>query len=121
MKLKIGGNSDEVGFFETGKNIKKVSKMESKTKLSGETVFVFSEDEANAKAIFQSSLMLGNTTLEDLIKAAVSAHAALLKEKARAWDTVTELIKEIFPLEDGAELEYNHISGEFRVIKNKED
>ena len=55
----------------------------------------------------------------DLIKAAVSAHAELLKEKARAWDTVTEMIKEIYPLEDGAELGYNHISGEFHVINSR--
>ena len=94
--------------------------MQIKTKLDSEKVFVFSENENNAKSVFENSLMLGNTRLEDLIKVAVSAHAELLKEKARAWDTVTEMIKEIYPLEDGAELEYNHISGEFRVIKNKE-
>jgi len=94
--------------------------MEIKTKLDGEKVFVFSENENNAKSVFESSLMLGNITLEGLIKAAVSAHAALLKEKARAWDTVTEMIKEMYPLEDGAELEYNHISGEFKIVKKEE-
>jgi hypothetical protein len=120
MKAKIGSN--QVGFFEIGKlKDKKKKKMEIKTKLDGEKVFIFSKDQDCAKSVFESSLMLGNTTLENLIKAAVSAHAELLKEKARAWDTVTEMIKEMYPLEDGAELEYNHISGEFRVIKNKED
>ncbi len=94
--------------------------MQIKTKLDGEKVFIFRENESHAKSVFEGSLILGNTILEDLIKASVSTHAELLKEKARAWDTVTEMIKEIYPLEDGAELEYNHISGEFRVIKNKE-
>ena len=90
--------------------------MEIKIKPNGEKVFIFSENESHAKSVFEGSLILGNTILEDLIKAAVSTHAELLKEKARAWDTVTEMIKEIHPLEDGAELGYNHISGEFRVI-----
>ena len=95
--------------------------MQIKTKLDGEKVFVFSENENNAKSVFESSLTLGNTRLEDLIKVALSAHAELIKEKARAWDTITSMIKEMYPLEDGAELGYNHISGEFHVIKNKED
>ena len=95
--------------------------MEIKIKPNGEKVFIFSENESHAKSVFEGSLILGNTALEDLIKAAVFTHAELLTQKAKSWYTVTELIKEIHPLEDGAELEYNHISGEFRVIKNKED
>jgi hypothetical protein len=93
--------------------------MEIKIKPNGEKVFIFSKDQDCAKRVFESSLMLGNIGLEGLIKAAVFAHVELLKEKDKAWDTITELIKEIHPLENDEELEYNHISGEFRVIKNK--
>lgn len=95
--------------------------MEIKINPDGEKVFVFSKNESRAKNIFEGSLTLGNTQLEDLIKAAVSVHAELQKQKVLAWDTVTEMIKEMYPLEDSADLEYNPISGEFRVIKNKED
>lgn len=92
--------------------------MKTKIKPSGETVFIFGEDEDNVKKVFESTLLMGSTDLESLIKAAIAVHAELLRQKNGAWDAVTELIKEIYPsLEEGDSFEYNHISGEFRLKK----
>lgn len=92
--------------------------MEIKIKEDGEKVFVFSKNEARAKNIFENSLAAGDVTLEDLIKAAVLAHAELQRQKALAWNTVEDLIKETALIEEGVEFEYNSISGEFKVVKD---
>ena len=90
--------------------------MKTKIKPSGETVFIFSDDEDNVKRAFENTLLMGSADLESLIKAAIAAHAELLRQKIGAWDAVTELIKEIYPsLEEDDSFEYNHISGEFRI------
>ena len=95
--------------------------MEIKIKPDGEKVFVFSKNESRAKDIFEGSLAAGDVTLEDLTKSAVLVYAELQRQKTLAWNTVEDLIKETALIEEGMEFEYNSISGEFRVIKNKEE